>query len=294
MATPKFQTGIDLNNKRGVNFADPSALTDAATKQYVDNLVSGLSNKRTARLKTTGNVAVASGLANGSTIDGKTVVTGDRIFLANQTTASENGIYVAPVSGAASRATDFDTGTEIPGALIIVSEGTVNGDTMWLETTDGPITVGTTSLAFTPISLGVTYTADGQGIELSSTQFSIELDGTTLQKSASGIRIGSGAAGAGLVEASGVLAVGAGTGVSVAADTVGIDTAVVVRKFAAACVATTNPQTFAHGFGHADVDVTVKEGTSIVYPDVTVDASNITVDWGGAPTVGQYRVIARG
>jgi len=292
----KFKKGIDLQNQRGINAADPTGATDVANKQYVDNLVSGLSNKRTARLATTANVNLASALANGQSLDGKSIVTGDRIFVKNQTTASENGIYIAPASGAATRSTDFDAGSEIPGAFIIVNEGTVNGDTMWLETTDGPITVGSTALSFTPITMGVTYTADGNGIELGGTTFTIELDGTTLTKSAAGIRIGSGAAGAGLTEASGVLAVGQGTGMSVAADTVGIDTSVVARKFAADCVATTNPQTFTHGLG-TDIQVEVWESTEKVFPDVTKAATSggqVTVDWGGAPTSAQYRVVVLG
>jgi phage-related tail fiber protein len=297
MAIPKFPTGINLSNHEATNAADPTAATSLATKQYVDNMLAGLANKRYARLKTTANVALATGgIANGVTIDGKVVATGDRIFAGSQTTGSENGIYIAPASGAATRATDFDAGTEIPGALITVSEGTVNGDTMWMETTDGPITIGTTSLAFQQFSVGVTYTADGQGITLSSNQFSLALDGTTLSKSASGLRIGSGAAGAGLVEATGVLAVGAGTGISVAADTVGVDTAVIPRKFAADCVVTTNPQSFNHALG-TDVDVEVWEGNNQVFPDVTKSATSggtVTVDWGGAPTVGQYRVVVRG
>lgn len=292
MAIPKFTTGINLDNKRGQNFADPTSLTDAANKQYVDNAIAGLSNKRTARLKATANMAVASAVITGASIDGKTVATGDRIFLGSQSAGAENGIYIAAASGPAARATDFDDGTEIPGALIIVSEGTVNGDTMWLETTDGPITVGTTALAFTQFSVGVTYTADGQGIELSANQFALELDGTSLSKGSSGLRIGTAAAAAGLTESSGLLSVGQGTGIVVNANDVAVDPAVVVKKFAAACVATTNPQNFAHGFGTADVIVEVKEGNNVVYPDVTVDSTNVTVDWGAAPTVGQYRVIA--
>lgn len=292
----KFPKGIDVRNQKIVSLADPTSLTDAATKQYVDNTVAGLANKRYVRLATTANVNLASALANGQSLDGKTIVTGDRILVKNQSSGAENGIYVAPASGAASRALDFDAGTEIPGALITVNEGTVNGDTMWLETTDGPITVGTTSLAFTQFSVGVTYTADGQGIELSTNQFSLELDGTTLSKSATGLRIGSGAAGNGLTEASGVLAVGAGTGISVAADAVAVDTSVVARKFAADCAATTNPQTFTHGLG-SDIDVAVWESNERIYPDITKSTTSggqVTVDFGTAPTAGQYRVVVIG
>lgn len=300
MSAPIFKAGINLNSKVASNAADPSAATDLATKQYVDNMLAGIASKRYVRLKSTGNLAVATALAAGQTIDGKTVVAGDRIFLGSQTTGSENGIYIAPASGAASRATDFDTGTEIPGALIIVNEGTANGDTMWLETTDGPITIGTTALAFTQFTTGITYTADGNGIELSAGTFSLELDGSSLSKSSTGLRIGTAAGGAGLVvnAGTGVISVGAGTGITVNADDVAVDTSVVVRKYAANCAATTNPQAFAHGLG-IDVEVQVIEVSTgeQVYCGVTTTSAasgTTTVDFGGAPTASQYRIIVQG
>src|SRR4029078_6750937 len=88
----------------------------------------------------------------------------------------------------------------------------------WLVQTANPAIVGTGGLSFTVFTTGGTYTRDGNGRALSGTTSALELDGTTLTKGSSGLRIGSGAAGAGLTEASGVLAVGAGTGISVAAD----------------------------------------------------------------------------
>lgn len=298
MALPVLN-GLDLKNKQIINLADPSSLTDAATKQYVDNVVAGLASKRYARVKTTGNVNLTTALAAGQTVDGKVLALNDRVFVGSQSSAQENGIYNVN-AGAATRTTDFDTNTEIPGALITVSEGTTNGDTMWLETTDGPITVGTTPLAFVQFSTGITYTADGNGIELSTNQFSLELDGSSLSKSSSGLRVAAAfvtaLAGAGLTESASVLAVGAGTGISVAADSISIDTAVVVRKYAANCVATTNPQTFTDSLNTLDKEITVIEVSTgkVVLADVTVNAVNtFIVDFGSAPTAGQYRVIAQ-
>lgn len=298
MALPVLN-GLDLKNKQIINLADPSSATDATTKQYVDNLIGGLANKRAARVKTTGNVNLTTALVAGQTIDGKVLATGDRVFVGSQTTGQDNGIYVSG-AGAAVRSFDFDAGSEIPGALIIVSEGTTQGDTMWLETTDGPITVGTTVLSFTQFSVGVTYTADGQGIELSSTTFALELDGSSLSKSASGVKVANAfvtaLAGAGLVEASQILAVGAGTGIVVNANDVAIDPSVVVRKFAANCVATTNPQTFTDNLATLDKTITVVEVSTgkVVLADITEATTNtFTVDFGGAPTAAQYRVIAQ-
>jgi phage-related tail fiber protein len=259
MAIPKFLTGLRANNKRIQDVADPTAATDAATKQYVDNTAAGLNWKQNVRVASTANMAVASAVINGASVDGVTLATGDRILLKNQTTASENGIYIVAASGAAARAEDANTSAEVRNMIVRVESGTVHGDQMWQLTTDNP-TLGTTSLTFTQ------FTGGGAAY----------------------------VAGSGLTESpAGTFNVGAGSGISVAADAVAIDTAVVVRKFAANCVATTNPQTFAHGLGTADVQVMVKEGNTVVYPDVEVDATNVTVDWGGAPTAAQYRVIAQ-
>lgn len=293
----KSLTGFDSNNQRVVNVADPSSNTDAANKQYVDNVAAGLSWKANVRVASTTNMTVASGVINGASMDGVTLATGDRVLLKNQTNAAENGIYVVAASGAAARATDADTGAEIKNAVVRVSEGTTLADTMWQMITDGTITLGTTSLTWTQFGAGATYTAEGTGVILTGNQFGLQLDGTTLQKSASGVRIGSGAAGAGLVEASGVLAVGAGTGVTVAADTVAIDTSVVVRKYSANCVATTNPQTFTHGLGTLDVQVQVVEvstGAQVLADNTRTDVNNVSINFGGAPTAGQYRVLVQG
>lgn len=293
MAIPAFPTGIDLKNKRGVNVADPTSATDAANKQYVDNRIDGLSYKDEVRVATTANGALATAYANGQSIDGQTLVTGDRILIKDQTTQTENGIYTVNASGAPTRAGDANTTAELNNATMYVLQGTVNGAREYTQTTVNP-TIGTNNIVFVQKSTGTSYTADNQGITLSSTTFSLVMDGTTLQKSASGIRIGSGAAGAGLVEATGVLAVGAGTGITVAADTVSVDTAVVARVFTGTAVVTTDPQTFTHGLGKIPAVMIIDSAGSITHPDVVVSTTTVVVTWGSAPAAGDYKVIAVG
>lgn len=293
----QFLTGVDVKNKNIVNVADPSAATHAANKQYVDNLVSGLSYKNEVVAASTANGTLATAYENGDTLDGITLATGNRILLKDQTTQSENGIYVVAASGAPTRATDADTTAEMNNATVYVTGGTVNGGREYTQTTKDP-TVGSSSIVWVQKTSGVSYTADGDGIELSSTTFSLELDGTTLSKSASGLRIGSGAAGAGLTQASGVLAVGAGTGITVNADDVAVDTAVVARKYAADCAATTNPQTFTHALG-TDITCQVWEvSTGIqVQTQITKNATSggqVIVEFGAAPTSAQYRIVVIG
>lgn len=293
MAIPAFPTGIDLKNKRGINVADPTSPTDMANKQYVDNRVDGLSYKDEVRVATTANGALATAYENGDSIDGVTLVTGDRIMIKDQTTQTENGIYTVNVSGAPTRATDSNTTAKINNATAYVVDGTVNSGREYTQTTKNP-TLGTNNIVFVQKSTGSTYTADGNGIELAGGVFSIELDGTTLQKTSAGIRIGSGAAGAGLVEASGVLAVGAGTGITVNADDIAVNTTVVARVYTAACVVTTNPQSFTHSLGKRPVVVILDAADSEVYPDTVISTTQVTVDWGSAPAAGDYRVVAVG
>jgi hypothetical protein len=172
----KALNGIDCNNQRGINFADPSSNTDAATKQYVDGKVNGLSWKEHVRVATTANGTLATAFAAGQVIDGVTLVTGDPILLKNQTTASENGIYVVAASGAPTRRSDANTSALMePNTTVYVSEGTVNGDTSWTLTTNAPITLGTTGLTFAQAGGGggTTYT-QGTGIIISGGVISID------------------------------------------------------------------------------------------------------------------------
>lgn len=257
----KSLTGFDANLQRLVNLADGASATDAVTLQQMQAFVRGLSWKTAVRVKTTANVTLSS---PGATINGVTMAAGDRFLAGSQTAGAENGIYVwNGAAVAATRALDADTAAKLVGAAVYVTEGTANPDTAWVVQTD-PITLGTTTIVFTQFGGGNTYTA-GNGLQVSSNAFSILLD------TASGLVV-------------------SGTGLKV-------DYSVVTRRFAASCVATTNPQTFTHSLNNADVDVTIKEVSTgvLVSADVTItDANNVSVNFGGAPTAGQYRVIVMG
>ena len=138
----------------------PSSGSDVTTKTYVDDLVSGLKTRIICRSATTANISLATDLENGDTLDGVTLATDDKVLVKNQTTTSQNGIYVVVASGTASRDPDFDTVAELAGQLTIIKEGTTNADTMWLCTTDSG-TIGVASITFTQIfpSAGGTVTS---------------------------------------------------------------------------------------------------------------------------------------
>jgi hypothetical protein len=150
---------------------DPSSSSEAATKNYVDNLVAGLRTRAVARVGSTANVVIASELENGDTIDGVTLVTGDRVLLKNQSTASQNGLYIVVASGAASRDTEFDTIEELAGQLILISEGSANADDLYLCTTDTSATLGSSTISYTQVfpSSGGTVTSVG----ISGSEFTI-------------------------------------------------------------------------------------------------------------------------
>ena len=163
---------------------DPSASSDAATKNYVDNLVTGLRTRVIARVASTANVAIATALENGDVLDGVTLATGNRVLLKDQTTTSQNGLYTVVASGAASRDTEFDIISEIAGQLILVSEGTTNADDLFLCTTDASATLGTTAITYTQVfpSSGGTVTsvavADSGSSEFTVTGSPITSSGT--------------------------------------------------------------------------------------------------------------------
>jgi hypothetical protein len=138
----------------------PTVDANFATKGYVDAVAGGLDPKDACYVASTANIASLSGLL---TIDGVTLNVGDRVLVKNQSTASQNGIYVA-ASGAWTRASDFDgsPSTEVSsGAYTFISHGTANAATGWVLTTTNPITIGTTALSFSQLSAAPTTAAAG-------------------------------------------------------------------------------------------------------------------------------------
>jgi hypothetical protein len=171
-------SSFSMNSQKITSLATPTDSTDAATKAYVDAVTEGLHIHPSVVAATTANVVLASALENGDTLDGVTLATGNRILVKNQTTTSENGIYVVQASGQPTRATDFDTALEVDsGDFVFVSSGTANAATGWVQTSQ-PATIGTDAITFTQFSGAGTYSA-GTGLTLTGNVFSINT-GTTV------------------------------------------------------------------------------------------------------------------
>lgn len=265
-------TSVSMNGQQLRNLAAPTLGTDGATKTYVDSAINGLSWKDVVRVASTANIVVATGGL--ITVDGVLVAMNDRVLLKNQTTAAENGIYVA-ASTAWTRATDAAAAGDLLQAAVFVSEGTTQADTAWVMTTNAPITVGTTPLTWVQFGAPTAYIG-GAGLTLTGTTFDV----------------------------------GAGTGITVAADSVAVDTTVIatqayvntavtgmVKKFAAALTGTASPEVVTHNLNTRDVQVTVLNGASpYTVVEVDWDATSVnTVTVRYNPNLGAgYRVVVVG
>ena len=185
---------INVSSARITSLGTPTQTTDAATKAYVDAQLQGLDVKNSVRVATTANGTLSSAFANGQTVDGISLATGDRILLKDQSTGSENGIYTVNASGAPTRATDFDENSEVTGGtFFFVEEGTTNADNGFVMTNDGAVTVGTTALVFTQFSgagsviAGSALTKSGNTLNVGVDDSSIEVNSDALRVKASGI-----------------------------------------------------------------------------------------------------------
>lgn len=202
-----FNTLVKRDAQGRFQVAEPTNALDVANKAYVDAARSGLDVKESVHVATTGPVNLATDLNTGDVIDGHTLETGDRVLVKHQTTASENGIYVVAVSGTAQRAADADTNAEVTsGMFTFVTNGTVNGDTGWVLTTDNPITLGTTPLTFAQFS-GTGQIIAGEALEKDGSTLNVLVDETSIEVNNDELRIASGAAGAGLAWDAGELSV---------------------------------------------------------------------------------------
>ena len=166
---------VSLNSQKITGLADPTADADAANKGYVDGVAQGLDVKDSVVATTTANGTLSTAFANGQSIDGVTLQTGDRILIKNQSTASQNGIYNVQASGAPSRATDMATGANAAGAFVFVEQGTVNAENGFTCTSDtGSAVVGTNNLTFAQFS-GAGQIIAGDGLEKSGNTLSTDL-----------------------------------------------------------------------------------------------------------------------
>jgi hypothetical protein len=311
-----------------IKVATPTDAAHAATKGYVDAARQGLDVKQSVRAATTGPVNLANELEAGDTIDTSvTLVAGDRVLVKNQSTASQNGIYVVQTSGSAVRALDAngtaDTGTISGGTFTFVEEGDVNADSGWVVSSNGSISVGTDPINWVQFS-GAGQVVAGDGLTKDGN--TLNVGGTTdrITITANAVDIASTYVGQATITTVGTITSGTwnGTDVAVADGGTGASTAADARTNLASAAAeatgrtTSTPSlarvakqgcaassvgvsttTVTHNFNTTDVMVQVYEVSSgmTVMCDVTrLNANSVSVVMNGTISANDYTIVVTG
>ena len=233
----------DLSTTAGTHTTLVSAL---AAKTYIDNTRSGLEVKDSVVVATTANIT----LSGTQTIDGIAVTAGQRVLVKDQTTASQNGIYVVSAS-AWSRSTDADTADELnSGCFFFVEKGTENADNGFVMSQDVAIVFGTTAITFSQFSGAGQITA-----------------------------------GNGLAKTGDTLSVNTGTGITITADNVVIDTAWVgqaaITTVGTIATGTWNATAISATKGGTGINTSSATGVGIVTSGTWTTPAQLTVGFGG-------------
>ena len=179
---------LSVGNQRVTLAANASAATDLVPLAQMQSAISAAIQGVTA-IKTPVRVVANSNitLSGLQTIDGVSIAAGDRVLPRAQTTGSQNVIYIA-ASGAWTVAPDSTNGELAEGTQVLCNEGTTYGGSIFRITTQGAITVGTTSITWTQAAQPGSYTADEATLHLSGSQFSARL-GQGLTTVTAGIQV---------------------------------------------------------------------------------------------------------
>lgn len=230
--TPTGSGTVDVANKRITSVAEPTQSSDAATKNYVDAVKTGLDVKDSVRTTTTANLTAVysngssgvgatltnSGTQAALTIDSIVLLVGERVLVKDQTAGLQNGFYVVTNAGSAStnwiltRSLDADQNTEItPGAFTFVEEGTVGANNGYVCTNTGSITIGTSPISFVQFS-GAGSVIAGDGLTKSGNTLNVGGTAGRITISADAVDIASTYVGQATITTLGTIATGVWNG----------------------------------------------------------------------------------
>tara|TARA_R100000734_G_scaffold3130_1_gene2927 strand:+ start:5094 stop:6695 length:1602 start_codon:yes stop_codon:yes gene_type:complete len=155
-----------------------------ATRGYVDSVAAGLDPKQSCKVATTANIT----LSGTQTIDGVSVSANDRVLVKDQTTGSENGIYICSAD-AWSRSSDMAVGSDAAGNQMFIEQGTVNGDLGFVCVSNkGSAVVGTNSLTFSIFSRQ-SDTEAGAALSKTGNRLDVEVDGSSIEIESDALRV---------------------------------------------------------------------------------------------------------
>ena len=303
----------------------PTEYLHIATKGYVDSARQGLDVKQSVRVATTGPINIATDLNGGDIIDGVTLAPGNRVLVKNQSTASENGIYQANVGGPAQRTADADgttdTGELKPGTFTFVEEGTANADKGFVVSTNGTITVGSSSIEWTQFSGAGSFTA-GDGISQDGNTINVNVTANRTAITADAIDIASTYVGQSSITTLGTITTGTWNGVDIAvadggtgsstasgartnlADTsasgLTTSTPVLARISKQGCAASStgvSTTTVTHNFGTTDVNVQIYEvatGATVIGDVTRSNGNTLSVVLYGTIAANDYTIVVVG
>ena len=253
MAAPT--AAVSMGSQKIINGAAATNPNDFVIFSQMEAIRQGTIAKSAVDSAMTTNVTISN--PGTATFDGQVLAAGEAILLMGQTTGTENGIYVFNgTASAMTRRDDADVFSELDAGTEVFVQGNGANKGKWRQQTE---LTGFGGQSWVLIGSGTTYVA-----------------------------------GSGLTESpAGTFNVGAGAGISVTADAVAIDTAVVNRKGSATLTTSATSYTVPHGLGSADLNSVVVRNTAtgeLEYPRTVVDATNIVITFLVAPAANAYRV----
>lgn len=317
---------VKRDGQGNAKVATPTDSAHIATKGYVDAARQGLDVKQSVRVATVSPINLATDLEAGDTIDGVELVAGDRVLVKNQSTAIENGIYVAVASGAASRSSDangtVDTGELLPGTFTFVEEGTVNSDKGFVVSTNGTITIDATQITWTQFSgAGSFVSGDGLSQDGNTIHVNIVADRTVITGDA--VDISANYVGQSSLTTLGTITTGVWNATDIgvehggtnASDAASARTNLGIKTTAGAVTTTTSTlarvasqgntasaggvstTTVTHNFNTLDVSVQIVEvagGATVIGDVVRANADTVTVTLLGSIAASDYRIVVTG